>query len=204
MRAIPGRERGRVRPARSVRRLKRPVKLPAMKLEELSAYAAVVQAVLALFTLGVSVAISIILYRWSNRVDKSEHDRSTREWWNNLNQTALSSDEMLLVADELMNPSAAKHSVEEKRRRWFAFLVLNVLSSSYLGVRDGLSRSADDTVKIVKHHLRILLRADDIYELSQQGYEADFAALCREVRGELSAERSERLQSASPPSTKIV
>jgi hypothetical protein len=162
-----------------------------MKFEEISAYAAVAQAVLAFLTLGVSVAISIFLYRWSNRVDKSNHDRSIREWGNNLDETALSSDEMLFVADELMNPSAVTHSILKKRRRWFAFLVLNGLSSMYAGAKDGLGRSADDTLVIVKHHLRILLSSDDIYDLTQQGYEADFAALCREVRGEVSAERRE-------------
>jgi hypothetical protein len=159
-----------------------------MKAEEISAYAAVAQAVLALATLIVSIVISVTLHRWSNRVAKVEHERSLREWWNTLNETALSSAEMLLVADELMHPTSTGQPIGEKRRRWFAFLVLNALSSSYLGAKDGLSRSTTDTVNIVKHHLRILLTSDDIYKLSQQGYEADFAALCREVYAELSAE----------------
>lgn len=164
-----------------------------MKLEEISAYAAVAQAILALLTLGVSVAISVFLYRWSNRVDKSSHDRSIREWWNTLDEMALSSDEMLLVADELMNPSAVSHSILKKRRRWYAFLVLNVLSSMYTGAKDGLSRSADDSVSMVKHHLKILLSSDDIFDLTQKGYEADFIALCREVRCELLEERGRRI-----------
>ena len=163
--------------------------------EKLSAYASVA-------TLVVSIIISIILHRATTRFARAEHERSIREWWNTLNETALSSDEMLVVADALMNPSAATHSVEEKRRRWFAFLVLNALASSFLGVTDGLSRSRDETTSIVTHHLRILLAADDIYAQSQQGYEAKFAALCREVREEL--ERAGQLQRASPPSTKTV
>lgn len=165
--------------------------------EELSAYAAVA-------TLVVTVVISIILQRWSSRVARTEHERSLREWWNTLNETALSSEEMLLVADKLMHPSAVGQTVEEKRRRWFAFLVLNALSSSFLGAQDGLSRSKEDTVGIVKHHLRILLPSDDIYELSQQGYEPGFAALCREVRDELQERQGEQLRRAAPPSTEAV
>ncbi len=149
-----------------------------MTAEEISAYASVA-------TLVVSVAISIILHRATTRFAKAEHERSIREWWNTLNETALSSDEMLEAADKLMNPDSAKYSTEQKRRRWFAFLVLNALASSYLGARQGLSRSTEDTVDIVKHHRRILLASDDIYAQSQQGYEPDFAALCREVREEL-------------------
>jgi small basic protein len=163
--------------------------------EELGAYASIA-------TLIVSIVISIILHRATTRFARAEHERSIREWWNTLNETALSSDKMLLVADELMNPLATTQSLEEKRRRWFAFLVLNALSSSFLGAKDGLSRSRDDTISIVKHHLRILLASDDIYVQSQQGYEAKFAALCREIREEL--EHAGQLQSASPPSTKIV
>ena len=160
--------------------------------EELSAYASVA-------TLLVTVVITIILQRWSNRVARAEHERSIREWWNSLNVTALASDDTLVAADRLMNPAAVGEPIEEKRRRWFAFLVLNALSSSYLGARDGLSRSEADTVGIVKHHLNILLASEDIYRQSQAGYEPDFAALCREVHAELLAKRDAESQSAQPP-----
>lgn len=161
--------------------------------EELSAYAAVA-------TLFVSIVIAVILQRWSSRVAKAEHDRSIREWWNSLNETALSSDEMLIAADRLMSPNTEAESVEQKRRRWFAFLILNALSSMYVGARAGLSNSKD-TLTIVEHHLHIILKSDDIYWQSQSGYEKDFSNLCKRVRAALEAKREREGQSASPPST---
>lgn len=163
-----------------------------------------ISAIASVATLVITIIISIILQRAANRINQAGHDRSIREWWNTLNETALSSDEMLLVADELMNPSAAEQSIKQKRRRWFAFLVLNALSSMFTGAQDGLTRSTADTVGIVKDHLRILLDSDDIYQQSQQAYEAEFMALCREVHDELLARHEEQLQRASPPSTKTV
>ncbi len=195
-----------------------------MKPEEINALAAVAQAVLALATLVISLAISWFVYRGTKRIAKAEHDRSIREWWNTLDTIALSNDEMLKVADELMNPLLATQSMDEKRRRWFAFVVLNALSSSYVGAKTGMTQSSNDTIEIVKHHLRNLLSSDDIFKLTQYGYEKDFAVLCKEIHDEaanqsaihakatpvepVSAQPTEILntdtQRFSPPSTKIV
>lgn len=162
--------------------------------DALSAYASVA-------TLFVSIVITLILQRWSNRVARAEHDRSIREWWNALNETALSSDEMLVAADRLMSPDAGAEPIEQKRRRWFAFLVLNALSSMYMGAKAGLSNS-EDTLKIVEHHLQSILKSDDIYRQTQFGYEKDFSNFCRGVRTALEAKLEREAQSASPPSTK--
>lgn len=127
----------------------------------------------------------MFVYSGSKRVAQVEHDRSIREWWNTLDQIALSSDQMLVLADEMMYTSSVDESLEKRRRRWFAFVILNALSSSYLGAKLGLTRSSVETVEIVRHHLRKLLVQDDIFKLSQEGYEPDFATLCREVRKEV-------------------
>jgi hypothetical protein len=122
-----------------------------------------------------------------------EHDRSIREWWNTLDQVALSSDEMLVIADELMDPESRDQPLKEKRRKWFTYLVLNTLASSFVVAQLGVTRSYDDTVGGVRHHLRRLLVDPDTFRLSQSGYETDFSALCREVRQELISEQRDHV-----------
>lgn len=166
-----------------------------MKPEEINALAAIAQAVLALATLIVSIVISLFVYYGTRKIARLEHDRSIREWWNTLNTIALDDDKMLEIAEKLMNPSASPQTAEETRRKWFAFVVLNTLSSSYLGAMTGVSRSSEETINIVKHHLRKLLSSEDIFNLTQgEGYEKDFANLCRQIRAEISSQHSAELQ----------
>ena len=156
-----------------------------MKPDEISAIAAVAQAVLALAALIGSIAISVFVYSGSKRIARMEYERSVREAWNNLDAVALSSDEMLKIADQMMDPLSAARSLEERRRRWFAYLVLNALASSYVGAQQGLTKSPKGTLDICEHHLNRLLLDKDIFELTQQGYEGEFMALCRVIHKKL-------------------
>lgn len=156
-----------------------------MKPDEVVTLTAIAQVILAVAALIGSIAVSLFVYYGTKQTSRLEYDRAIREWWNALDQIALSSDDMLTIADQLMDPASYSQSTEQRRRKWFAFIVLNALASTYIGAKLGLVRSTEDSVGIIKHHLRRLLVSDDIFSLSQAGYEPDFMALCRQVRDEL-------------------
>ena len=165
--------------------------------DEVNSLTAIAQAVLSLAALIASIAVSVFVYYGTKRMTRIEFDRSIREWWNALDQLALSNDELLVVADKLFYPTATNETIDQKRRKWFTFVILNALASSHTGYKQGLTGSSADTLNIVKHHLRNLMKSEDVFLQSQSGYELSFMKLCKEIREELRNEAPAETETAA-------
>jgi hypothetical protein len=157
-----------------------------MKPDEVAAIAAIAQAVFAF----AAIAIAVVVYRASNLIARMQYEWSVREAWNALDSVALSDERMLVMADRLMDPSSTNRSLEAIQRKWFVFMVLNALASSYMGAKRGLTQSKKDTLSICTHHLSRLVVDDEIFALTQHGYEKDFSAFCRNIREQQLAQRA--------------
>jgi hypothetical protein len=87
---------------------------------------AVVHAMLAIAPVVVSVAVGVVVAMLASgaaiRHARMEYDRASREWWRTVEQLALSHDALLRVAqrmaDNVMNPRAPEHDVEQGQYRW--------------------------------------------------------------------------------------
>jgi len=151
--------------------------------EKIAALTGVAQTVIALATLIVTAAVTVLVYVGTKAIARIEHDRGIRDAWNAIDAIALSDEAMLAVAESLMpQPGGTPRSVEEARRKWFAYMILNALSSTYSAARRRVTRSRSDALATCAYHVGILVQHDDIYALTQEGYNPAFAAFCREIR----------------------
>jgi len=156
-----------------------------MSSDQIAALAAVAQAILALVTLIGSIAVSLFIWYGTRRIAQLDYERSLREAWMAVDAVALSSDEMLVMADTLMDPKNAASHIEARRRRWFAYTLMNAIVSTYFGAKHGFTQSRKDSLEACRQLLRPLMNHDEIFEITQgHGYEPEFSALCREVREE--------------------
>ena len=89
--------------------------------EEISAIGTLAQAVLALAALIGSVAVSVYVWFGTRRIAQLEYERAIREARIAVDTAALSSDAMLVMADNMMDPRNANDDLERRRRRWFAY-----------------------------------------------------------------------------------
>lgn len=153
-----------------------------MSPEEISALGTLAQAVLALAALIGSVAISAYVWYGTRRIAQLEYERAIREAWIAVDTTALSSDAMLVMADNLMDPRNGNDDIEKRRRRWFAYTVLNAVTSLYFGSKYRLTQVE---MEACKELLRPMLLHDEVFEITQgHGYGAEFGAFCRKIREE--------------------
>jgi len=155
-----------------------------MKPDEVSAAAGVAQAAIGLLTLITTIAITVFVYIGTRAIARIEHDRGIRDAWNSLDALALSDPALLRVAEDLLpGPgSPTGSSCKAARRKWFAYMALNVLSSMYNGATRGLTRSRPDALMTCEYHIAMLVAHDDVYALTQEGYSGPFAAFCRGIR----------------------
>lgn len=152
--------------------------------DDIQALAAIAQTVLALATFVVTVMLSLFAYFGTKQIAKIEYGRAIRDAWLTIDTTALSNDEMLKVADLLVDPNSTNDTVEVRRKKWFAYLLLNPLLSGFEGNRKGFLE--DKYVRnSLEQTLKPLMADDDIFSLTQgRGYPQDFARYCRKLRNE--------------------
>ena len=157
-----------------------------MKLDEITAIAEVAQAILTLAALIGTVVVSVFVYYGTKRLAILEHARSIRDAWVAIDSLALSSDEMVKIADNLQHPEFSTQSVQEMRKRWFAYALLNALISTVHGARQGLIHDPKAALVRAKTQLRMLVQDDILFELTQlPSNDQDIAALARALRDEL-------------------
>ena len=120
------------------------------------------------------------------RISRLQYDHAIRDAWNALDTVALSDEELLGIADDLLPPKPdpdATTAARKRKRKWFSYLVLNALFIRFVAAKAGASPFGVTSDKMVKFHLEYLLVHDDVYRLTQEaGYEDDFAELCRNAR----------------------
>jgi hypothetical protein len=159
--------------------------------EEVAAIAGVAQAVIAFATLVVTAALTVIVYVGTRAIARIEHDRGVRDAWNAIDAIALADPDVLRVAEELMpEPGDGPRPAEGARRKWFAYMILNALSSTFSAAERGVLRSRPDALTTCAYHVGALVRHDDIYPLTQEGYSAGFARFCRDIKEKQRAEQA--------------
>jgi hypothetical protein len=154
-----------------------------MKPDEIAALAGVAQAIVAVATLVATVVVSVLVYIGTRKIARIEHDRGVRESWNTIDALALSDPSVLRLIEEILPaPGSSARDIEMARRKWLAYMLLNTLSSTYNGATRGLTRSKSDALSVCEYHVAALVRHDDIFALTQEGYSDSFAAFCKRVR----------------------
>lgn len=135
---------------------------------------AVAQIILGIAT----CALAFFVWRLSKQMARAEYVRTLQELWNTVNTTALSTDELLNVADEV-HGIAQQDDLESRRKKWFTFIKLNALQQSFFGRKtklldEGYARPNLDQL------LRPMLKDPLVYRLTQEcGYHTEFADYCR-------------------------
>lgn len=129
--------------------------------------------------LGIATcALAFFVWRLSKQMARADYVRTLQELWNTVNTTALSSDELLKVADEV-HGIARQDDLQLRRKKWFIFIKLNALQQSFFGretklLDEGYARPNLDQL------LRPMLKDPLVYRLTQEcGYHAEFAEYCR-------------------------
>jgi hypothetical protein len=137
----------------------------------------------ALLTLLVTAALTVVVYYATKRIAEMEYARSVRDAWMVADSLALQDDVMLGIADKLFHPDKQPRSTEKQRKIWFAYTVLNLHSSTFFGIKHGLFNSV--TEGHLADMMRALLQDDDFFDITQHGgHEPEFIDFCRRVRAE--------------------
>jgi len=157
-----------------------------------------IQSIAAVLNVVAVVAVAVFVHRATaaaNRVAgdherysaQIEFDRELKNSWMSVDTEALASDEALKVFDELLHPEAAgSASIEERRRRWASYLLLNVLALSWSGIQKGLADS--NAVASLERSLRAAVQDDTFFYIARHyPYEPGFVALCEQLRNGSSA-----------------
>jgi len=155
-----------------------------MKPDVIQAYAAIAQTVIALLALIATILLTYFIYRYTVAIAKLEYTRSIRAAWLTIDSIALSSDEMLKIADSLMDPNATPNNdpIELQRKRWFAFMVYGILDSIHEGHKKKFLK--DEDAKLAFEQLLFpLIRDSNTYIITQsRGHTSGFSTYCRKMR----------------------
>lgn len=163
-------------------------------METLQAMAAIAQIVVAVIALVVSAVITWMVYKSTRRLTELQYWRTIGNVWMEIDKFALSDDQNLTMVDQLFHPDLAEESLEDRRKRWFGYIVLNAFSDAFRGVQAppeiGPETGHQDRVW---QELKPLMRNDVIYRLSQSGiYSPEFTNVCAELREESTQATTER------------
>ena len=149
---------------------------------------ALVQLAVSVVGISITVWLALIVQRSTTRLARLEFNRAVRDSWMHVDEMTLRDPGLL----KFMNDHMAPHESADPafgQKRLFLLVYLNPLYTTYQAARQGLSSaSAAETVASIKSQLAYVVRDDDAYWVTQnQGYDPDFATLCREVREALSS-----------------
>ena len=153
--------------------------------------AAVANVVLALAALVGSVAVALYVHYGQVRAERLSFFHSLGQAWISVDLAALADDELLVTADNLMDPANVNEkNLHRRRKRWFAYAVMNLVLARYKGAEDGILEPKEEVIAGCRGMLATLMQDDDIYSITQgHGYEPWMSAVCREVRQEYLASR---------------
>lgn len=150
----------------------------------------IIQAVSAVAAVIATAWIAMIVDRSARLLAKWEHERAVRDSWSNIDAVALGNPELLRVADGLLHPPNPQMTDAERQKRWFGYMLCNVLESSLFANKLGVSADRERVIQGVKEILRPAVADDGFYEITQQhGQHPEFSRLCREVRSQIAKPR---------------
>jgi hypothetical protein len=144
----------------------------------LQVLSAILQTLIAFFTLIATIVLTVFVYKGTKTIASIEHSRSIRDAWLTIDSIALSNNEMLVVADDLMSNFKHTDEIDQKQKRWFALMVFNILISIFEGKEKQFLEN-DDAKKAFDQLLVPMLSDEDVYNLTQnRGHPLDFSKYC--------------------------
>ena len=160
-------------------------------MQTLQEIAAIAQISVAVTALVVSAAITWIVNKRMKRMADLLYWRALGNAWAEIDKFAMATDQNLAMVDHLFHPDLADQPLEDRRKRWLGYLVLNVFSDTYHGVQTppeiGPKSGHRDRVR---KELEPLMQDDVVFCLSQSGlYSSEFEEVCADLRGGTKEER---------------
>lgn len=141
----------------------------------------VIQALTAVAALVASITVPTALYLVQRSRESLQYSRAVAEMWMAVDIAVLQNQELLSLSSFLVETKDAKPSMTDLRKAWLGYMVLNTVYMEHLGDRRRLwwwqQRRADGP-------LRVVLRDDDVYRLSQSdnAYDKKFRKVCKKIR----------------------
>jgi hypothetical protein len=162
--------------------------------ETVQLWSTVAQVALSFAALIASVAIPLVIYYGQRRLARLEYIRSMRDSWLTIDTAVIHDERLMKLADEVNDPSAGELSADDRTRKWFGYMFMNIAFADFLGSQYRLNYKGALTQ--VRSGLKNLLRCSAVRSIVE-AYPPDFRALCSELIAELDAEASEDGQERS-------
>ena len=141
----------------------------------------VAQSVIALAALIASIAIPLIIYKAQKRRETLEFIHAVRTMWISIDTTVLQRDELMEIADSILEPHVPNRDLKERQRSWIALMILNAVYMDYLGAKNGFHSKM--ALSGLSAFLKDFLINDAVFQKTQsEAYDAGFRQFCREVK----------------------
>lgn len=119
------------------------------------------------------------VYRHTRTTEAASHLNAAIAAFNQLNTTALSSDENLLAIDSLF-PDGRDQSLSATRKRWATFLALQTHQQLFLAEKAGMFPSSTAT-RLHGQVLDLLISDAEVLSLATgRGFDEAFSAFCNQ------------------------
>lgn len=142
----------------------------------------ITQSVIALAALIASIAIPLILYKAQKRRETLEFIHAVRTMWVSIDTVILQRDDLIEVADSILDPRGKEKDIKERQRSWIALMVLNTVYMDYLGAKNGFH--SQQALQTITNFLQIFLTSDTAYQMTQNdgAYDSEFRAHCSKIK----------------------
>ena len=136
----------------------------------------------------VTVWLALIVQRSAAKLTHLEFTRALRESWIHVDDVTLRDPDLIRLSQQYL-PRRETADPAFGQKRLFLLVFLNPINTSYQAALQGVyGAHAEDAITAIKDQLRLVVSDDDAFWVTQnQGYDPDFAALCREVRQSLTS-----------------
>jgi hypothetical protein len=157
------------------------------------------QLITAIAAVIASVAIPVVIERRSRRHARVEYMKSIHDMWMHFDAVALSDHRLLELADEFNDPDTSHATIDERRKKWLAYMVINIHFARFVAAEQDLSVDPfPEAMGGLCESLRRLVRDPVAYAITQNAYQGRFKALCEELRAKHeSAKPTQRLATAT-------
>lgn len=173
-----------------------------MVAKEIHNYMTYIQTVISFLNLVVTAILTYMIHNWSKKSSSIEFTRSIRDAWVNIDSLVLQDNELLLIADSILDPSPVKETDEYKiKKRWLTLMILNTLASTFDGRQRGFIEEGE-ALKAFEALLKPIISDEDTFRLTQErGHSRAFSEYCKEMRDKLSSEKHDNPGAANqqPP-----
>lgn len=133
---------------------------------------------ISFLSLVASIAIALILYFASKKIETQNFSNSLRDSWIQIDSAVLSDEKLLIEIDDLLHPEHKVSSVDEKRRRWLCYMIANTLSVNYNGIKHKLLPDPKASKESLIHSLEGLTQHKEFMDIVKYFYEKDFRDFC--------------------------